>query len=372
MCFFLKKGLFETHELTGYIDRLKQFNKIKFVKVFIYLKYLSKRKITEKMKIKYDGRTNKILRIATIFSALFTVAGWVCLFMEISGTEVIMVGGIYGGSVLFLFSGLQSLAGLCYVRRLKRHGYEVPYKREDYDNNLQNVPTHREHIRINEKSMESRILFVLYLCIFMAMNAWNVYYIISWYKYIDSVAMFWLRIMLVLDVCWMIGAIVFYRQRNVEKYRDDVEQDPNRKERVPVEKGVIICIVILVIVFTTKKVLWSASDYTFRSRVEHDKQYLWDIHSAIYMAVDSVGEGESYEQLLEGCYISDWTVPEDEFAVTIAESLGISDFAQLEDRIYCSDGKPVIYVKITDGEVCVRMENPLRPDHGIQYNYEVK
>lgn len=53
-------------------------------------------------------------------------------------------------------------------------------------------------------------------------------------------------------------------------------------------------------------------------------------------------------------------------------NLGISDFSGLENKIFNSDGKTKIYVKISGEDVYVRMENPLRMKHGIQYSYEVE
>lgn len=325
------------------------------------------------MKIKYDRSTNKILLITTIVSGLLVMVGLFCLFLNIDGTELIMLAGIGGGG-LFLFSGLNLFAGLCYIHRLQIYGYEIPYKKSDYNDNLQNVPhVNRQFGAETKKNIESRILFFLYIIVYLMANVWNMYYIVHWYKYVDSNATFLFFVQFIFDSYWLISASIFYRQRNTEKYRDDVELDAARKERTSMEKGIIVCVIILFFMVYIKMIITNMSDYIFHSRAEHDQMYLERIQGEISRAMQeetSIYSTVSYKQMSLGCYISDWTKPGDEFSKAIAVYLGISDFSDLKNKIFNSDGKPKIYVKISGEDVYVRMENPLRVEHGIQYSYE--
>lgn len=331
------------------------------------------------MKIKYDKNTNKILLILTVISGLFAVAGIVCSFIKLERSGLFVLAGICLGGGLFLFSGLHLLSGLCYVHRLKRHGYEIPYNKRDYHNDLRNVPcnggqssipNNREH-----GNKESRVLFLIYMSIWFIANGWNIYYIVYWYRYVDTVATFLLCAQVILDLYWLISAIVFLRQTSMEKYRDDVETDDARKERTSVEKGVMQGIVMLIVMCIIKTVLINMSDYICHSRAEHDQLFLEMLQEEINLAIQEetiLADSDSYRQMTMGCYISDWGKPEDEFSRTIAERLGISDFSELEDHIYHSDGKPEIYVKISEGKVLIQMDNPIRMDHGIWYPYQAE
>ena len=217
------------------------------------------------MKIKYDTNTIKILKAVMIISALFTLVGWFCILNEIDGTEYVMVGGIIGGGLLLLYSGIQLLAGLCYIHRLKYYGYEVPYRKKDYGNDLHNVPRNDEGIHRSGRNAESKILCFINLIIFAGSNLWNVYYFLHKYMDTHGVSLLWVPI--VADMYWLMAAIVAYRQRNSEKYRDDVEVDPHRKERVSIERGVMNSVVIFIFILHCKSAFFTLMDIIHRARM---------------------------------------------------------------------------------------------------------
>lgn len=327
------------------------------------------------MKIKYDRRTTKILLITTIVSGLLIILGQVGVFIDTKGSVLIVLAGIYGVG-LFLFSVFNLFAGLCYIHRLKHYGYEIPYKKSDYNNKLENVPhINRQFCAGTKQHTESSILFFICMSVYLMTNVWDIYYIVHWYKYVDSNATFLFCVQMILDFYWLISAVIFYKQRNIEKYRDDVELDVGRKKRISIEKGMIVCVIVLFFIVHIKMSITNMSDYIFHSRAEHDQMYLERIQREISVAMQEespVHSTDSYKEMTQGCYISDWTEPGDAFSKAIAVNLGISDFSGLENKIFNSDGKTKIYVKISGEDVYVRMENPLRMKHGIQYSYEVE
>lgn len=159
-----------------------------------------------------------------------------------------------------------------------------------------------------KQNIESRILFLLYMIVYLLANVWNIYYIVYWYKYVDSNAIFLLCVQLILDFYWLISAIIFFRQRNIEKYGDDVEMDASRKKRTPIEKGMITCAILLIFMVYEKNITVSMSDYISHSRAEHDQVYLERIQMEISRAMQeeaSIQSTVSYKQLEQGCYISD-------------------------------------------------------------------
>lgn len=327
-------------------------------------------------KIKYDRRTIKILLVTTIVSALLFLAGVVCMLAEVEGAVVIALVtllGLYVGGGLSLFAGINLLSGFCYIRRLKAYGYEVPYKKEDYGDDLRNVPHVSGKSCPETKNVGRRVLVFYYATVFVLANAWNVWYIIRWYQFDGGLAVFLLCIMLLFDSFWGISAFRFYRQGNRQRYRDDVEIDDSRKERMPVENGIVSGMILLYFMVLIKILVIQFEEHGFRSRAENDQRYLQTISSCVGSAMMAGGTdrtSDSYMQMSEGCYISDWGRPDDAFSREIAENLGISDYSELNGKFYTSDGNPRIYVKISDEGVYVRMDNPLRLDHGIQQPYE--
>ncbi len=327
-------------------------------------------------KIKYDRRTIKILLVITIVSALLFLTGVICMLAEVEEDVVIALSlllGLYVGGGLFLFAGVNLLIGFCYIRRLKAYGYEIPYKKEDYGDDLRNVPCVSGKSCPEIKNVGSRILVFFYTVVFLLVNIWNVWYIVHWYQFDGGLAVFLLCIMLLFDSFWGISALLFYRQENMQRYRDDVEIDDSRKERMPVEKGIVSGMILLCIMMIFKMLIVQFEEHGFRSRAENDQRYLQTISSCVGTAMMADGTdrtSDSYIQMREGCYISDWGSPDDAFSREIAENLGISDYSELNGKFYTSDGNPRIYVKISDEGVYVRMDNPLRLDHGIQFSYE--
>ena len=329
-----------------------------------------------RMKIKYDERTIKILLVTTIVSAFLFLTGVICMLAEVGGAVVIALItllGFYVGGGLFLFAGLNLLSGFCYIRRLKAYGYEIPNKKEDYGDDLRNVPRVSGKSCPEIKNVGRKVLVFFYAAVFLLANVWNVRYIIRWYQFDGDLAVFLLCIMLLFDSFWGISAFMFYRQGNRQRYRDDVEIDDSRKERVPVENGIVSGMVLLCIMVLIKTLVIQFGEYAFRSRAEHDQLHLQTISSCVGTAMMADGvdrTSDSYMQMREGCYISDWGRPDDAFSREVAEYLGISDYSELNEKFYTSDGDPRIYVKISDEGVYVRMDNPLQLDHGIQFSYD--
>lgn len=143
---------------------------------------------------------------------------------------------------MLIYSLINLVFAACYFKRLKKHGYEVPYDRNIYGNDLKNVLNSYASGSLidvpNQGSKESVILAIFHAMVFVFANVWNIYYIINWYKYVNDDAVFLLCVQIILDLGWLIAAIVYFRQRNSEKYRDDVELDFSKKERSGIERGI--------------------------------------------------------------------------------------------------------------------------------------
>lgn len=87
----------------------------------------------------------------------------------------------------------------------------------------------------------------------------DVMYLIKWH-FMKDICTFLFTVCLVLDSVWLILAVIMWRQRNTEKYRDDVECDKTRKERLNLENIIvfaifwaIVCAVACIQAVTTTK-----------------------------------------------------------------------------------------------------------------------
>ena len=334
------------------------------------------------MKIKYDKRTIKVLLITTFASLVLFLAGMIVMYFEITGLALLFLFGIYAGGGLLIYSLLNLVCAVCYFRRLKMHGYEVPYDRNSYGNDLKNVPNScdsESSIDIsNQRSKESVILAIFHFMVFVFTNVWNICYIIHWYKYVEDNAVFLLCVQIILDLGWLIAAIVYFRQRDNEKYRDDVELDLSKKERSGIEKGILTGLVVLAVTVFIKAMVVNMADYVFHARQAKDQSIIEDIQSCISAAYFDMNQNDastlqscdSYLQMVKGCYISEWSKPQDVFASDIAKMLEISDYSELADEFAASEGRAQIYVEISNDKVYVALKNPLLVDHGYQPSYE--
>ena len=84
-----------------------------------------------------------------------------------------------------------------------------------------------------------KAFFVLFLVV-------DVMYLIKWHfmkeHLMKDICTFLFSICLFLDSVWLILAVIMWRQRNTEKYRDDVECDKTRKERLNLENIIVFAI----------------------------------------------------------------------------------------------------------------------------------
>lgn len=104
----------------------------------------------------------------------------------------------------------------------------------------------------------------MYFACFVLFLVVDVMYLIKWHfmkgHFMKDICTFLFTVCLVLDSVWLILAVIMWRQRNTEKYRDDVECDKTRKERLNLENIIvfaifwaIVCAVACIQAVTTTK-----------------------------------------------------------------------------------------------------------------------
>ena len=210
------------------------------------------------MKIKFDNITAKTAKYCALIFTVFLLIGLVFSFLEIPGTEVFYIMTVYTGVLVGLPCYVVLFAAKLYFARLRAYGYEIPDNKKIYGNNLNNLPKMRE-AGSSLFAKHSWIGMWMYFACFVLFLVVDVMYLIKWH-FMKDICTFLFTVCLVLDSVWLILAIILRRQRNTEKYRDDVECDKTRKERLNLENIIvfaifwaIVCAVACIQAVTTTK-----------------------------------------------------------------------------------------------------------------------
>ncbi len=315
-------------------------------------------------KIKYDKKIIKKLILAFLMGFVLLMLGVILLHFEIYGTAVIMLFSLYIGFGVLVFSGCNLFAAFVYRRRLRKNGYEMPVDRREYHNRLVELPHENVDMDVSKKHMGSLILSVLFGVIFLFFFVWNIRLYIEW-NYPHSDVAFMCGMLMLLNIYWLVSAIIYGRQINQEKYRDDVEIDPDRKERVSVEKGVFIAIIMLVVTAYANIMAGGALDYVLEAQASHDGALVSDICASIVSVYDEykgTPEGEQMRDMLsEGFYLSELEVTDSPGFQEVAAMIGVSSFVELQDKFKTADGPARVYVWIGEnGYLEVFFENPMK------------
>ncbi len=192
------------------------------------------------MKIKFDNITAKTAKYCALIFTVLLLIGLVFSFLEIPGTEVFYIMAVYTGVLVGLPCYVVLFAAKLYFARLRAYGYEIPDNKKIYGNNLNNLPKTREAGR-SLFAKHSRIGMWMYFAFFVLFLVVDVMYLIKWH-FMKDICTFLFTVCLVLDIVWLILAVIMWRQRNTEKYRDDVECDKTRKERLNLENIIVFAI----------------------------------------------------------------------------------------------------------------------------------
>ena len=172
------------------------------------------------MKIKFDRIIAKTAKCCALICTVLFVIGVVFSFLEIDGTEFFYIMTIYASVLVGVPCYVVLLSAKFYFIRLRAYGYEIPENKKTYGNNLNNLPKTREAGR-SLFAKHSRIGMWMYFAFFVLFLVVDVMYLIKWH-FMKDICTFLFTVCLVLDIVWLILAVIMWRQRNTEKYRDDV------------------------------------------------------------------------------------------------------------------------------------------------------
>lgn len=190
--------------------------------------------------------------------------GWIPAggFMD---TAVIWLGSAIPIMPILIFvSAYLYFTSRGYVKRLERYGYEVPRSVKEYGGILANVP--RREVTVEPRTGYLSVLAVFTLVMAAAMAAVGIYIEVHFRPMIGSNADFCMVLHMVMVICWLIRGYLFRLQRDPNRYKEDVEQIPFRKRRLPLEEAVLQMILLAGITVFASRSIYSLAVYISRSR----------------------------------------------------------------------------------------------------------
>lgn len=260
-------------------------------------------------KIKYDAKDKKSYFLAaasaTILFALGQLLIWllpeitresdafiVCLLLLITCFLPVISAGLW---LLFWDSAL-------YLKRLEKYGFPLPENKKDFGNDLEQlacsegsrygmqtpVEATREGVvdGIPAEFKESKILAFLSWGIFLAMVGFTIFYFIRFSHVWENVG-FLGYVSIFIALAWGLFGAGYYRQKNPEKYRDDVDFKSSKKERKQLVEGVVTILFLAGITLFAACNIYSMSKYVERSVEARETE-----HSEDDLGMENFGEGQ--------------------------------------------------------------------------------
>lgn len=314
------------------------------------------------VQIKYDEIKVKIFAIVSVISFIIFCIGIALIFMEIPGTELLLIFFLYEGVGAGIAGLIGFLSGKAYFRRLKVYGYEIPHSKKAYNNILDELP--RDEANSEYSYFAKYSTAGMWACY----SLWGVFmlmegaFFIKW-KFMLENCRFVAVMNAILFLLWIVMGLVLKKQSNKDKYRDDVEKDSSRKIRWSPER-ISVSIVILALVSIFAYSMGSNMlEYIFRTNIAADIDRVEDIKRVIEHTLEDNEESVntvSFEQICDGVEITNWGEPSDALQKDIADGLNISDFSELKNEFRMSDDDACVQVKIEDGNVIVTLLNPIK------------
>ena len=318
------------------------------------------------MKIKYDKKSFQLYICATIWAAIIFAIG---IFIIMRGTRNLQLEGLcifllYVGGITFLICLSNAVEAYFYFRRLKRYGYEVPYRKKDFGNDLQNLPRNMEISETSIYCKYNKMGAIASLIAFGIFLALDILYFVEWHFMKDDCNALFVMILILNSIFWLPFGFIMIKQSNPEKYRDDVELDRNRKVRNNAITILVKLIIFSVICTFANNSAHSMTRYIFETRVHYDKEEMDKIRYAMNEAMSELDSETleacpSYTELLDGVDIVQWGKPEDAFQTAVAEKLQITSFEEYRDEFRMSEDAGV-YVELKSGKLTLTLLNTIK------------
>ena len=228
-------------------------------------------------KIKYDKRDKKLYRnLAVVTTIIFAL----CIFALNLDLDVDNLSSAFYASLMIvatLFLPIISIAmwimyfdSYAYLKRLEKYGYELPIKKRDYHNDLDELhekSTSKQHKNPEnlEESKESKALAYVSWVVALCMVGYSIFYFVRFSHMLENVA-FLGFVCIFIAICWVLLGNYFYKQRKPEKYRDDVDYKSKLKVRKNLVEGLVTIVILLAVTIFGAANIYTMSKYVERSK----------------------------------------------------------------------------------------------------------
>lgn len=267
---------------------------------------------------------------------------------------------IYG--IIFIYSVLKYVVVSLYLGGLKKKGYILPGNKEDYaysyskllksgDETLEDGEAIRDRLTI----FIARVMFIIYiLC-----NIYDLSYALR-NRDKGPVYMDITKIMLVIDVIWLISAFIYYLKSDNRKYKDVYQDAKGRKNRFSIPATFLYVIILIFITIFAKKTADHMAKYILQTNTSKNAQ-LEDtlIHEFRKLQNENAILPDELEMLKHESNMLEWENNSD-YRDVLLKRLGVDSFADLEDRIKNENDDPKIMVYFDGTDFVVYIENVYR------------
>lgn len=325
--------------------------------------------------IKYDAKTVRLLRVlCKIAAVVFLVSAFLAEKVWVEVGMIVLPAGL-----ILVFLIVYHWCGKQYLKKLNSEGYIIPERAADYGGVLENLPrTEIKQLEPESYNRRSKVLWIICMFAFFILLAIAVYFCYCWSFMKDNVPVA-LLILGVPGLLWLIFALVFRKQMSNEKYKEDVEIDNCRRDRLSLGPAIVFIVILFWGSWGAILLADAMMKYVYNARVEASRDEVRNVHFALEQTYDemlalekesvvSTGYEEvlradwesSVKQLETGVDITEWGVPQDVYQEKVAEYLGISNFAELKDDFSVAKGDAILYAELKDGMIRVSLPNLCR------------
>lgn len=316
-------------------------------------------------RIKYDITFMKIAKVVGIVCACGIVIGIALIILHIPGTELAIVVLMEICGVLGIYFGYSFFCGRLYFNRLKKYGYEIPFSRKDYGNDIRNLKRIREPETSIYGVEARRICFVVCIGLLVVFFGMDIKFYQEW-KFMREECIAVLIPIMLFHLFWILYAVLIKIQENKSKYRDDAEYDEARKERYSVERIILTIVIIAAFSLFAVSTASSMTKYVYKTKISSDRDKLMEISNSVAKIIgeydgeyDDLLRDESYIDLCSGVDITSMDTNDNDVAYKLCERLGIVSLSELKDDFNYADGDAVVFVTVSEQEVFVELQNPI-------------
>ncbi len=310
------------------------------------------------MKISYDRFRVKIFGIISLVSFVLAFITALITNSDVGISDVTFVILPFLSNI-FVITFILYVVGKIYLIRLKKYGYEVPYKAKEYDNDLNKLPKDDKIYNKFANSDETRNkwsirLSFVYFAGFVAGIIYDFIYYNQW-KFLKSDAAFLMTQLIIFDFVWLAAALYFLVQSDNGRYRDAFNLDESKKKRMCFAYGIVIALFVAMISVGTKMQCVSAAKYMVSSYATTDLDTLNSIRAAFFEQYKNYPDSFKEDQYI----ITDIDMIDEPFWTNAAEALGVKSFKELKSQFHVSDGDAKVAIRVADdGNIVVELLNP--------------